>query len=586
MLKNMLKNNRLIRRLFGEQYDIQHRLLNIILLVGMLGVSFACLISVVMHQNSITQILSFSCLVLFILIFWIANSLKRSQFAIVFFSILFNNFILPLLFIASGGIESGMPLWCLLGFVFPFLLIKGKKCIIVFLIGILEFIALVVYSYYHPEIIMKMASVKMVLMDMVITMIAVVVILASIFRYQSHIYEKQQKTIIKSIREANEAIRQRQDFISNVSHDIRTPMDSILGFTEMAKKNMDNPEKLADSLEKISRASGHLLNLVNEVLDISKIDSGKSVVEEEMCSIHQIIDNVCQIIQHDINQKNLKIELDYSMLDEDVLSCDKLRLNQILLNLLSNAVKYSYEGGKILISVIQLSCDDESKIINEFHIKDEGCGMTPEFMEHVFEPFARDKTSSVSAEGTGLGLTIAKSLTEIMGGTIEVSSELGKGSEFTASIPLSIPQLTEIEEEQDIVLYDFKDRHVLVVDDNQLNREILVEALREEGFIVDEAIDGSFAIEKLRDSPPGTYELVILDLQMPVMDGFETTKIIRNFQDSKVSQLPIVALTADALPEEKSRAFNCGASAYLVKPVDMPALLKVLMLFFRENKRS
>ena len=433
---------------------------------------------------------------------------------------------------------------------------------------------------------MKMASLKMVYFDMIVTMIAVVVVIASIFRYQTHIYQKQQKAIIKSIREANQAIRQKQDFVSNVSHDIRTPMDSILGFTELAKKNINNPEKLTDSLEKISRASMHLLKLVNEVLDISKIDSGKTVVEEDMCSIHEIIDNVCQIMQHEINTKQLKLDIDYSMLDEDVLSCDNIRLNQILLNLLSNAVKYSYEGGEITISVIQLSSDDETKVINEFHIKDEGCGMTPEFMEHVFEPFARDKTSSVSAEGTGLGLTIAKSLAEIMGGTIEVTSELGKGSEFTAIIPLSIPQLTEIEEEQDIVIYDFKGRHVLVVDDNQLNREILVEAMREEGFVVDEAIDGSFAIEKLRDAEPGTYELVILDLQMPVMDGYETTKIIRNFQDPKVAEIPIVALTADALPEEKTRAFNCGVNAYLVKPVDMPSLLKVLMLFFRENKRS
>ncbi len=582
----MLKDNRIIRRFFGEQFDIQHRLLNIILVAGILGVAFACFISVVMHQNVFTQILSFICLVLFILIFWIANSLKRSQLAIIIFSILFNNFLLPLLFFASGGIESGMPLWCLLGFILPFLLIKGRRCIIVFIINILEFIALVIYSYYHPEIIMKMESIKMVYTDMVITMIAGVVILASIFRYQTHIYEKQQNTIIKSVREANEAIKQKQDFISNVSHDIRTPMDSIIGFTELAKKNKDNPEKLEESLEKISMASGHLLNLVNEVLDMSKIDSGKSVVEEDMCSIHGIIDNVCQLLQHEIDQKKLKFEFDYTMLDEDVLSCDKLRLNQILLNLVSNAVKYSYEGGKISISVIQLSCEDETKILNEFHIKDEGCGMTPEFMEHVFEPFARDKSSSVSAEGTGLGLTIAKSLTEIMGGSIEVISELGKGSEFTATIPLSIPSLTEIEEEQDIVIYDFKGRRVLVVDDNQLNREILVEALREEGFVVDEAIDGSFAIEKLRDSKPGTYELIILDLQMPVMDGFETTKIIRSFSDSKVAETPVVALTADALPEEKTRAFNCGVNAYLVKPVEMPALLKVLMLFFRENKRS
>ena len=582
----MLKNNRILRRLFGEQYDIQHRLLNIVLLVGILGVAFACFISIVMHQNVITQILSFSCLLLFILIFWIANRLKRAQIAIVIFSIVFNNLILPSLFLTSGGIEGGMPLWCLMGFVFPFLLIKGRKCVIVFIVGISEFIGLVIYAYYHPEIIIKMDSIKMVWIDMVITMIAVVVILASIFRYQTHIYEKQQRTISKSVREANEAIKQKQDFISNVSHDIRTPMDSIIGFTELAKKNMDNPEKLADSLDKITRASGHLMNLINEVLDISKIDSGTSVVEEEMCSIHSIVDNVCQIMQHEVDLKKLKIELDYSMLDEDVLSCDSIRLNQILLNLVSNAVKYSYEGGQITISVIQLSTDDESVILNEFHVKDEGCGMTPEFLEHVFEPFARDKSSPVAAEGTGLGLTIAKSLTEIMGGTLDVVSELGKGSEFTASIPLSIPQLTEIEEEQDIVLYDFKGRRVLIVDDNQLNREILVEAMREEGFEVDEAIDGSFAIEKLRDAEPGTYELVILDLQMPVMDGYETTKIIRNFRDKKVSEIPIVALTADALPEEKTRAFNCGVNAYLVKPVDMPALLKVLMLFFRENKRA
>ena len=582
----MLKNNKIVRRFFGEQYDIQHRLLNIILVVGILGIVFACLVSTLMHQNAYSIILSYVCLVLFCLIFWIANRLKRSQLAIIIFAILFDNIILPILFITSGGIESGMPLWYIMGLIFPFLLIKGRSCITVFVISITEFIVLIVYTYYHPEIIMKMASIKMVLFDVIVTMIAVVVVFASIFRYQTHIYQKQQKAIIKSIREANEAIKQKQDFISNVSHDIRTPMDSIIGYTELAKKNLDNPEKLADSLEKISRASGHLLNLVNEVLDMSKITSGKTVIEEEMCSIHSIIDNVCQIMQHEIDQKKLKIELDYSMLDDDVLSCDKIRLNQILLNLLSNAVKYSYEGGKITISVIQLSSDDESKIVNEFHIKDEGCGMTPEFMDHVFEPFARDKSSPVSAEGTGLGLTICKSLAEIMGGDIEVLSELGKGSEFTLIVPLSIPSLLEIEEEQDIVVYDFKGRRILVVEDDVLNREILVEALREEGFVVDEAIDGSFAIEKLRDNDTGTYELVIMDLQMPVMDGFETAKIIRNFKNPEVAEIPIVALTADALPEEKNQAFSSGFNAYLVKPIDMLAMLKVLMLFFRENKRS
>ena len=582
----MLKDNKIIRRLFGEQFDIQHRLLNLILLVGILGVAFACFISIIMQQNIITQILSFVCLILFILIFLIANVLKKSQVSIIFFSILFNNIILPLLFVYSGGIESGMPLWCLLGFVFPFLLIKGKKSFIVFAISISEFIAVIIYSYYHPEIIIKMADMKTILTDIVITMIAVVLVIASIFKYQTYVYEKQRTIIVKAIREANEAVKQKQDFLSNVSHDIRTPMDSIIGFTEIAKKNKDNPERLADCLSKISLASSHLMNLVNEVLDMSKIESGKTVMEEEMCSIHSVIDDILQILQHEIDAKRLKIETDYSMLDEDLLSCDKIRLNQILQNLLSNAVKYSYEGGTISISIIQLSTEDESKIINEFHIKDEGCGMTKEFLEHVFEPFARDKTTQMSIEGTGLGLTIAKSLAEIMGGDIEVTSELGRGTEFTAVIPLSIPTLTELEEEQDIFIYDFKDRRILVVDDDNLSREILVDSLRSEGFFVEEAIDGSFAIEKLRDASAGTYELVIMDLQMPVMDGYETTKIIRKFSDEKVASIPIVALTADAFPEEKSKAFGCGVNAYLVKPVDMPSLLKVLMLFFRENKRA
>ena len=582
----MLKDNRLIRRFFGEQLEIQHRLLNIILVVGILGVAFACFISVVMKQNHITQILSFSCLILFLIGFWIANTLRRSQLAIIICVILFNNFILPCLFVTSGGIESGMPLWCLMGFVFPFLLIKGKSCIVLFVISILEFIALIIYSYHHPEIIMKMASLKMVLTDIVVTMIAVVVVIASIFKYQTYIYEKQQRTVVKSIRNANEAIKQKQNFISNVSHDIRTPMDSIIGFTELAKKNIDNPEKLADSLAKISRASKHLLNLVNEVLDTSKIESGKIQIEEDLGSLHSVIDDIIQIMQHDIEKKNLTIETDYSMLDDDVLSFDKVRLNQILLNLFSNAVKYSYEGGKIYISIIQLSSDDESKIINEFHIRDEGCGMTPEFMEHVFEPFMRDRAASYKVEGTGLGLTIAKSLTEILGGTVEVNSELGKGTEFTVTLPLSIPSLTEVEEDQETSVYDFTGRRILVVDDNDLNREIIVDSLSEEGFAVDEAIDGSFAIEKLRDSEPGYYELIIMDLQMPVMDGYETAKIIRKFKEKEVAEIPIIAITAEAFPENKSRAFNAGVNAYLVKPVELPALLKVLMLFLRENKRS
>ncbi len=582
-IKNTAKS--VFRRIFTEQYDIKHRLLNVILLAGIAGITVACVVTTVSHQNVYTQITSFACLTVFIITYLLANKLNHPQLAVILASVLLNNFLLPILFIYSGGIESGMPQWYILGLVSPFLLLRGKKTIVLFIIYSLEFIALVIYTYYHPEITHRMASVHQVYVDVVCAMLATVLVIGSIFRYQTFIYEKQQKTITASIIGANQAIKAKRDFLSNVSHDIRTPMDAIIGFTEIAKKNMDNPEKLADSLSKISVASNHLMSLVNEVLDISKIENGKTQIEEELCSLHSIIDNICQIMQGEIEAKNLTVETDYSMLDDDVLSCDKIRLNQILLNVLSNAVKYSYDGGKIYISIIQLSSDDETKIINEFHIRDEGRGMSPEFMERVFLPFERDKETAFSVAGTGLGLTIAKSHAEIMGGTIEVTSELGKGSEFTVILPLSIPSLTEIEEDQDFVHYDFKGRRILVVDDNDLNREILVDSLLDEGFIIDEAIDGSFAIEKLRDSGPGYYDLVIMDLQMPVMDGYETTKIIRKFTDKQIAEIPIIALTADAFAEEKSRAFNAGMNAYLVKPVDMASLLKVLMLFFRDNKR-
>ena len=521
-IKNTGKS--ILRRIFTEQYDIKHRLLNVILIAGLFGILFACIISVVTRQNIYTQATSFSCFVVFIFIYLIANKLNHPQFAVILASILFNNLLLPLLFLYSGGIESGMPQWYLLGLISPFLLIRGKKPLILFVINSAEYIGIMVFTYYHPEVIHRMSSIQQVYVDSVCATLGSVLVIGSIFKYQTFIYEKQQKTITSSIIGANQAIKAKRDFLSSVSHDIRTPMDAIIGFTEIAKKNMDNPERLADSLAKISFASNHLMNLVNEILDISKIENGKTQLEEDLYSLHSVIDNICQIMQHEIEAKKLTIETDYSMLDDDVLSFDQIRLNQILLNILSNAVKYSKEGGKIYISIIQLSSNDESKIINEFHIRDEGCGMSPEFMERVFLPFERDKESSYSVSGTGLGLTIAKSLTEIMGGSIEVTSEIGKGSEFTVILPLSIPSLTEIEEDQDIVHYDFHGRRILVVDDNDLNREILVDALREEGFIIEEAIDGSFAIEKLRDSEPGYYELLIMDLQMPVMDGYETTK--------------------------------------------------------------
>ena len=244
----------IFRKLFKEQYDIKHRLLNVILIAGILGVLVACIITLVSHQNIYSQITSFVCLAAFIVVYLIANVLNKPQLAVIIFSIIFNNILLPLLYIFSGGIESGMPQWYLLGFILPFLLMKGKKTIAFYVVNSIQFIALVVYTYYHPEVIHRLDSVHQVTVDVVSAMLATVVIIGAIFRYQSFIYEKQQNVIVGSIKDANLAIKAKRDFLSNVSHDIRTPMDAIIGFTEIAKKNMDNPERLTDILEKISLA--------------------------------------------------------------------------------------------------------------------------------------------------------------------------------------------------------------------------------------------------------------------------------------------------------------------------------------------
>lgn len=577
---------RFFKKFFQESFDIQHRLLNIILLSGMLGIVLSCISSIFLGFDPFSYLLIGICLVFFVFTLWVANGLKKPQLAVIILSIITNNIILPLLYLYSGGMKSGIPIWCLMGLIFSVMLLKGKKAYIILSINLLGFLTAVFISYKFPQFLITIDSIKFIYIDMVIAVVMVASIFTLIFKYQAYVYEKQKKEILNAYKEAQKATNAKSEFLSKISHDIRTPVNAVVGYTEIAKRNINDTEKLKDAFNKISIASNHLLNLIDEVLDMSKIESGKAYkIEEEVCHLSDLVDEVTRLMQKEISDKNLKVHTNFSLMDDGVVSCDRLHLSQILLNLLCNAIKYSYPEKNIFIDVVQFTSDDESNSIYEFHVKDEGCGINQDYLDKIFIPFERENNALNNAvAGTGLGLAITKSLVEMLHGTIEVSSELGKGAEFVVTLPLAVPDLTELEEDEDTMVYDFHGKRILIVDDDDMSREITCDALKEVGAEVEEARDGSFAIEKINISTPGFYDLVIMDVHMPVIDGCEATKIIRGLKTKELAEIPIIAMTANAFPEDKKRAFNSGVNAYLIKPVRINDLVKVLKLILHERR--
>ena len=514
---------------------------------------------------------------------------------------------------------------------------------------------------------------------------------------------------------AETANRAKSTFLSNMSHDIRTPMNAIIGFTTLAISNIDDKERVKDYLAKTLASSNHLLSLINDVLDMSRIESGKLHLEEVEVNLSDVLHDLKTIVSGQIYAKQLELYMDaMDVTDEDVY-CDKTRLNQILLNLLSNAIKFTPAGGTVSVRVRQLAGQVCGCGQYEFRIKDNGIGMSPEFAKKIFEPFERERTSTVSRiQGTGLGMAITKNIVDMMGGTIEVQTEQGKGSEFIIRVPLRVQaehrpveKITELEglkalvvdddfntcdsvtkmlvkvgmraewtlsgkeavlrarqsiemsdvyhayiidwrlpdmngievtrqirslnDDTPIIILtaydwsdieveakaagvtafcskpmflsdlretlmsalgqkltdasqellpeknaDFKDKHILLVEDNELNREIAQEILREYGFQVDTAENGEVAVERVSTAAPGSYDLVLMDVQMPVMDGYTATRKIRALDDPARAKLPILAMTANAFDEDRRNALESGMNGFLSKPIVIGDLVQEL----------
>ena len=528
-----------------------------------------------------------------------------------------------------------------------------------------------------------------------------------------------------AVNAAQSANRAKSTFLSNMSHDIRTPMNAIIGFTTLATANIGNDEKIRDYLSKILSSGNHLLSLINDVLDMSRIESGKIHLEETAVNLSDILHDLKTIVSGQIHAKQLELYMDVmDVTDEDVY-CDKTRLNQVLLNLLSNAIKFTTPGGTISVRVAQLPGAPEGKGLYEIRVKDNGIGMSQEFADHIFEPFERERTSTVSKiQGTGLGMAISKNIIDMMGGTIEVHTEQDKGSEFIIRVALrlqsghrNVEKIKELEGLKALVVDDdfntcdsvtkmlvqvgmrsewtlsgkeavlrarqsielgdafhayiidwrlpdmngievtrqirslgddtpiiiltaydwtdieaeakaagvtafcakpmfmsdlretlmtalgqqkaessnilphindtsgFKEKRLLLVEDNELNREIALEILGEYGFHIDTAENGAASVEKIAASKPGDYDLVLMDIQMPVMDGYEATRRIRALENPALASIPILAMTANAFDEDRKAAMQCGMNGFLSKPIQIEELIQTLQSVFRHKKQ-
>lgn len=527
--------------------------------------------------------------------------------------------------------------------------------------------------------------------------------------------EMQKKDILESaLAQANRANEAKSVFLSNMSHDIRTPMNAIVGFTNLALTHIDRGEQVKEYLEKIMASGNHLLSLINDVLDMSRIESGKIQLDEKLCSLPEIVHGLCNILQGDIRAKKLELYVDTVDVVNEEIYCDKLRLNQVLLNLAGNAVKYTPEGGSISVRITEQPVDREGYAGYVFSVKDTGIGMSEEFLRHIFEPFEREENSTISGiQGTGLGMAITKNIVDMMNGNIEVQSEQGVGTQFDASfifrvhvreeLQQSIPELrncralvvdndkdsqesvshmlsqvgmraewvsseeeavawsreavmsgdgyrvfvigwglaesdgigtvrrireetgkepviialtacdwtdieaearragvtafcskplflSELQECLNTVLYGeqgevqedrIDKRHlrgarILLAEDVELNQEIAVELLRDAGFVTEVAGNGREAVDMLQRSAPGYYQLILMDIQMPVMNGYEATKVIRGLEDRELASIPIIAMSANAFEEDKQEALRSGMNGHIAKPIDIDSMFDTL----------
>ena len=423
---------------------------------------------------------------------------------------------------------------------------------------------------------------RTLLINGLVQLLLMTVALLAIFRIHA-VQNKRERTLEMERYVAEQRNKAKSAFLSNMSHDIRTPMNAISGYTTLARSEDNIPDKVREYLDKIEVSNKQLLSLVNDILDMSRIESGKMELDPVDGDIARATQEIHEMFLSQMTAKSIDFRLDLFDVTDPVVRFDKNRYVRILLNLISNAYKFTPEGGKVFLNLRQIKKEDKN-VTFEVRVKDTGIGMSEDFLKRIFNEFERERSKTINAiQGTGLGMSITKNFVDLMGGEITVNSKLGLGSEFTITLTFPIAEkdtspLVEVKEDEK---HGFSGCKVLLVDDNPINREIAHLILDAHGFIVEEAENGKDALIIIRDSVPGEYSAILMDVMMPIMNGYEATRAIRELKDPLLANIPIIAMTANAFSEDIEEAKNAGMNAHLAKPIDVEKLIATLTRFIQ-----
>ena len=480
-----------------------------------------------------------------------------------------------------------LSLWCLLGFLFYWRTIIHSSLSEysgISTSGIVLFCLLIYSSFmWLMTLLLRQDSVEKVRSTIVWSGIVLMLIIFTgllvMLYVQNLVRKKHEQTEREKIRAVEGSLAKSQ-FLFNMSHDIRTPMNAIIGYTNLAMKE-DGSGPVHEYLEKIELSSQHLLNLINDILEMSRIESGKLELEFIPMDLCEMFQGVRDLFQEQMKQKNIDFQVHISQVQHRYVWCDKKNLNRVLLNVLSNAHKFTPEGGMISASVLETGSTDESYGAYEIRILDNGIGMSKEFAEKMFNAFERERTSTASGiDGTGLGLSITKSIVDLMGGTIEVLTAPGSGTEMIFRLKFRLAQENDIPEAPGETAKEkqvsFAGKHLLLVEDNMINMEIARMILENMGFSVETAENGKIALDMVQASFPGQYDAILMDIQMPEMDGYEATRAIRTLEDKEKASIPIIAMTANAFAEDIQASQKAGMQGHIAKPIDVNRMIQIL----------
>lgn len=593
----MKKLENAIRSMFREELDIHYKLLNLILLAALVGGTLSLGLSGVFGLNFNANLVTMVLIVGDVISLWLANGKKKPQAAAILITSVANMLLFPMMYFVSGGTRSGMPLWMLLGLIFSWLILDGVVCYVMYAINAIAAITCILVGYYHPEYVQPLDNEFKVTVDIIQTMIVITCIFGAIFKYQTYVYEKQQKHLLEqdkelkiTLEELQKANQAKSTFLANMSHEIRTPINAVLGMNEMILRE-GGSEKIENYATDIQKAGQTLLALINDILDFSKIESGKMEIFAAEYELSSLLNDNYNMIAMQARAKNLEFIVENNPTLPSALCGDEVRIRQILINLLSNAVKYTNEG------TVRLKADwkplDGRQILLVFSVEDTGVGIKKENTAQLFELFQRiEEKNNRNIEGTGLGLAITSQLLELMNGTIRIDSEYGKGSVFTVEIPQEIvkdeplgdfsQKYLQIRGPQADVTENFiaPQARVLVVDDVPMNLKVIKELLHRTEIRIDTAESGE---ECLRQIQRESYDIIFLDHMMPQMDGLETLREMKKMLGNPNYKTPVIMLTANAVLGAKEEYLQAGFTDYLSKPVQGQVLEKMVRKYLPEE---